>query len=175
MLKEILTKQQAKDRSLTRYYTGLPCVQGHDSERYTRNSQCIQCAKARLKKYTKTEKGKSAQSQRSKKWYDEGGGREFFQKTRVRRILGYVPEDFNSRPTVCPLCNTDDHPIVLDHSHLTNRFRGWICRECNSALGHARDSIQILENLIQYLRNNEALPVEQPRGVDCGSEVLGYG
>lgn len=38
-----------------------------------------------------------------------------------------------------------------DHDHNTNTFRGWLCHKCNMALGNMNDSIQRLENAINYL------------------------
>lgn len=39
----IITRQEAIERGLTRYFTGKPCPQGHLSERYTRKSGCVEC------------------------------------------------------------------------------------------------------------------------------------
>jgi len=41
---EIITREEAKTKKLKRYFTGKPCVQGHVSERYTRNNYCIECS-----------------------------------------------------------------------------------------------------------------------------------
>jgi hypothetical protein len=40
---EIVTKQQAKDRGLKRYFTGVPCKRGHICERYIQGGACIEC------------------------------------------------------------------------------------------------------------------------------------
>lgn len=40
---EIVTRHQAIDQKLSRYYTGKPCKRGHLSERYTQMSACIEC------------------------------------------------------------------------------------------------------------------------------------
>jgi hypothetical protein len=40
----------------------------------------------------------------------------------------------------------------IDHDHLTNNFRGLLCRACNHMLGNARDRIAVLQNAIQYLK-----------------------
>lgn len=45
MNKEIITRKEAIELGLDRYYTGKPCKNGHMSERYTKTSACIECLK----------------------------------------------------------------------------------------------------------------------------------
>jgi hypothetical protein len=42
----VLSREDARAQGLKRYYTGVPCVKGHDAERYTRDGRCVQCATA---------------------------------------------------------------------------------------------------------------------------------
>lgn len=46
-----ITRAQAAESGLTRYYTGKPCNRGHDAERFVSNGSCIQCQKARTRVY----------------------------------------------------------------------------------------------------------------------------
>ena len=41
----IVTLEEARAAGLTRYFTGKPCPKGHMSERRTKGSACLQCAK----------------------------------------------------------------------------------------------------------------------------------
>lgn len=67
----------------------------------------------------------------------------------------------------CAICGTDSPDITgkfkqwcIDHDHACcpglytcgKCIRGLICRKCNFALGCARDSTDILEKMLQYLR-----------------------
>ena len=45
--------------------------------------------------------------------------------------------------------------LCIDHCHSTNRIRGLLCCECNSALGKFKDNIELLESAIRYLRKAE--------------------
>lgn len=47
---DCITRDQAKELGLKRYYTGLPCKHGHFAERYVCNSQCCECVLERWKK-----------------------------------------------------------------------------------------------------------------------------
>lgn len=40
---EIITKQEAKEKGLKKYYTGKPCIKGHLSERNVCDDKCRQC------------------------------------------------------------------------------------------------------------------------------------
>ena len=39
------TRQEAKDRGLTRYFTGEPCLRGHYWYRWTKSAQCTKCVR----------------------------------------------------------------------------------------------------------------------------------
>lgn len=42
---EVMTRLQAAEKGLLRYYTGKPCRRGHHAERYTRSNMCVECSK----------------------------------------------------------------------------------------------------------------------------------
>lgn len=49
-------------------------------------------------------------------------------------------------------CIDHDHRCCPGQFSCGNCVRGILCNWCNSALGHAEDSVDILENLIKYLK-----------------------
>ena len=51
---------------------------------------------------------------------------------------------------LCQSCG-EEPAKVWDHDHKTMEHRGWLCNRCNLALGHAKESIERLGNLIRYL------------------------
>jgi len=73
---KIISLEEARMRKLGRYYTGIPCVHGHLTERVTRNRRCLECAriddrnkKASLK-YKMSEKNILRQRKRDMKKFD---------------------------------------------------------------------------------------------------------
>jgi hypothetical protein len=50
----------------------------------------------------------------------------------------------------CELCRKEG-PTVLDHCHVTGRFRGWLCGECNVGLGKLGDDLASVRRAIAYL------------------------
>lgn len=67
-------------------------------------------------------------------------------------------EMFTSQGNKCAACpatepgKSDWH---IDHCHKTGRVRGVLCRDCNIALGFARDNPTTLRNLADYLEKQE--------------------
>lgn len=43
---EIISRAEARERGLSRYFTGRPCKYGHIRERSTRSKRCVSCATA---------------------------------------------------------------------------------------------------------------------------------
>jgi recombination endonuclease VII len=56
------------------------------------------------------------------------------------------------KPKKCEACGRSDRKICFDHCHRSKKFRGWICSNCNSVLGYAKDSVPTLRKLITYLQ-----------------------
>ena len=51
----------------------------------------------------------------------------------------------------CPICEKHTTSWVLDHCHFTDKFRGYICNNCNLGLGRFNDDIKLLHKAIDYL------------------------
>ena len=63
----------------------------------------------------------------------------------------------------CPVCKRTYEAIkflgnrhggwCLDHDHKTGKFRGWLCHDCNKALGFFKDNVGLLKSAIEYIEN----------------------
>ena len=43
--KRIMTRKEAKEAGLPRFFSGKPCLRGHLTERHTSSNQCVECAR----------------------------------------------------------------------------------------------------------------------------------
>ena len=73
-------------------------------------------------------------------------------RNEQKAILRQLHKD-NPKPAdcTCPICKGENQDLVLDHNHITGEFRGWICNDCNSAIGKLGDSHEVLARAIAYL------------------------
>ena len=56
-------------------------------------------------------------------------------------------------PGPCPVCGKHTVKWVLDHSHTSNTFRGYICNDCNLGMGKFDDNPNIIYKAWKYLTN----------------------
>jgi hypothetical protein len=65
----------------------------------------------------------------------------------------------------CPICERNMKKLtklgqpmynkwVLDHCHVTNTFRGWLCNSCNAGLGRFQDNLIKLKRAYNYLKGH---------------------
>ncbi len=138
----IVTRAEAKERGLARYFTGKRCKNGHRSERYFRGGSCIECWNF----YRSRDLDRRRESERQK--YDTS--------LRVGRVERLLKRAGRPKPFSCEICAGNAGGIVFDHCHASGKFRGWICGYCNRALGFAEDSPSILRLMAQYLERFSA-------------------
>ncbi len=82
---------------------------------------------------------------------------------------------------LCAICK-QDKDLCVDHEHLPGdseqgrvygKIRGLLCVNCNTMLGHAYDSIPVLESAIAYLRHHTPpAQIEEPDGPDHQQRVI---
>ena len=58
----------------------------------------------------------------------------------------------------CKICKRHEsefkYGLAVDHCHDTDKIRGLLCANCNRGLGYLKDSVELLELAIQYLKSN---------------------
>ncbi len=67
---------------------------------------------------------------------------------------------FVAQNGVCAICsrlNLSGRRLAVDHDHATGKVRGLLCSRCNSAIGLARESLDVLKKTVLYLEKHETL------------------
>lgn len=54
--------------------------------------------------------------------------------------------------TPCQNCGKPNEMLVFDHCHKTDAFRGWLCYQCNTAIGNLGDDLKGLQKAAKYLK-----------------------
>jgi hypothetical protein len=66
----------------------------------------------------------------------------------------------------CPICKKNEEQLqgtggkksgtwCCDHNHENGMFRGWLCHNCNRAIGTMNDDIERLLAAVEYLKRNK--------------------
>ena len=72
----------------------------------------------------------------------------------IRKKLGITEEVFNELMLKenCDICGvTLVKKKCIDHCHATEKVRGVLCNNCNTALGLVKDNTEVLSNMISYI------------------------
>jgi len=82
------------------------------------------------------------------------------QKLKAKFIDSYPDENYE-----CPICKRKEIEVrglggkktsswCCDHDHKSGKFRGWLCHDCNRALGNFKDSTDILKRASDWLEKS---------------------
>jgi hypothetical protein len=87
-----------------------------------------------------------------------------------KHIWGLSPEEHEAMKLKqggrCAICK-EVKDLYIDHHHKTDITRGLICRPCNFALGHIKDSIEIAKRIVEYLEEHKSAADPSATGKRC--------
>jgi hypothetical protein len=111
----------------------------------------------RKKTYLTEEERLDAVRKNSLRYGKTEKGRLSRKKAKLHFDYGLTVEEFdmmyNEQEGKCACCNKHfDVTPHIDHNHLTNKVRGLLCPNCNKAIGLVYEDIDILNNIITYLK-----------------------
>lgn len=114
------------------------------------------------------QKHKARYSEAQRRW-NEGHREEIAARQRasyLRRRTAKIGAAARPMPQGCELCGRmGSRGLHFDHDHATGAFRGWLCQNCNRALGYVHDSVELLSKMIEYLKASRGPRLVQ-RGVE---------
>ena len=74
---EIISREEARERGLKRFFTGEPCKYGHVAERYVSTGACVECARLNAKRWQDENREKYKDYQRE------------WRKANPEKVKGY--------------------------------------------------------------------------------------
>jgi hypothetical protein len=93
----------------------------------------------------------------------------YFRNSRLKNLFGITYLEYQKilkkQNNVCAICgNTESlkdvwsngiRSLAVDHCHETNKVRGLLCGNCNTALGKFKDNIKLMKKAIKYLEKHK--------------------
>jgi len=102
---------------------------------------------------------KVCKNRESKKYYENNPLAK--KEQDMKRTYGITLDDYDrmlkSQNNRCAICNGTETGriaskyLAIDHCHTTGKVRGLLCFTCNTAIGHMKDDVELLEKAIAYL------------------------
>lgn len=139
----LITRKEARQRGLSRYFTGKVCPHGHITERYVTGKACVGCRRDK---------------RRRQHWRANPVAVRQRSRRAAAKRKGYAPPPNEhacpSRPSdgQCECCKRiSANPLCLDHDHATGEFRGWLCRSCNTAIGAFKEDVSTMRLGVAYM------------------------
>jgi Recombination endonuclease VII len=124
--------------------------------------RCKECTNTKTRAYAKA--NPMLTKQRKAAWHNaiQPSGLTKNKEMHLRKGYGLSGDDFSvllkAQGYKCGCCggpfaaNSHKRPMHVDHDHRTGKVRGILCGGCNLILGHAKDSVEVLQRAIFYLQ-----------------------
>lgn len=128
---------------------------GKGSKLGYRRSYCIECGKKRNRNADKT-RDVEKRLEYNKKYRAKESSKEKMKYYSIKRRFGLSRNEYDYYVSygVCYICGNECKPFV-DHCHSTGKVRGILCNSCNVYLGRIKDSVDVLERMMVYLKNGD--------------------
>lgn len=117
-------------------------------------NRCVECRKVSNERCKK----KNPNRKMTRNYY-------FIGKDKFKVEIKEYEKLFKEQNGLCKICNLPEtmksanaysiKRLAIDHCHKTKKIRGLLCHHCNVSLGAFKDSIELLEVAIQYLKDSQ--------------------
>lgn len=170
-----LVRATAFENGEKRYFTGVPCKNGHLVERYSFDGICVECSRLKKDRWFKAKlladpgwnaRQKAKDRARHPEKYKARMAKfvssrteEYWLTTRAKRYglsLASFLAMYEAQGGKCWICSKPcdlrgKAHICIDHCHKTKRVRGLLCQTCNKSIGQFKDDPALLRRAAEYL------------------------
>ena len=118
---------------------------------------CSRCGKTKeLSCFSKRSSRPSGVQSKWKEWETEVRRKYYKPHEVARRKFKLTEDQYNDlmKNENCQICDAELTKKCIDHCHSTNKIRGVLCNNCNTALGLVGDNVDTLHKMITYLGIN---------------------
>jgi hypothetical protein len=177
----VITKADAIAQGLTKYFTGIPCFNGHLAKRLVSNDCCTQCLVLAMRKHRANPENRAKGNHQTREYMrklrmdpvrraelnakkreiakTEKGRkitRNYVLRTQMNTSIEQVEAALERQNHQCSVCKKDLRGLnwgkkVCDHDHVTGQFRSVLCCKCNAGLGWFNEDPQLMRAAIEYL------------------------
>lgn len=108
----------------------------------------------------RSEAGRQRRRQAERERYAQAKAQDpaIARRRAIKQRYGLTLEEYEARLAAqdgrCYVCGRTDTIMHLDHNHLSQLLRKFLCGPCDRALGFAYDSPEILRALADYLEED---------------------
>jgi len=136
-----------------------------DGSYMTYNTKRRSCFSCQSKKQKDADLKRLGSEESLREYASEKSRKCMFKKFGLTLEEGYAKlKEQNSQCKICDRTISLDRSAqrnekaVLDHCHLTGKFRGFLCHKCNVAIGHLGDSPELVKKALDYLSSHIIVP-----------------
>jgi len=128
-------------------------------------SHCKECMKKSYKKWVENNRSKSIEYSKKHRLLNPEKVKFTIKKTRLKKY-GLSIEEYDKmikeQNNKCAICGCEEKgrrkngrliKLAIDHDHKTDKVRGLLCVNCNTAIGLTKENLFILIKIIEYLRS----------------------
>jgi len=160
LLKIKAAEKYQETKEITKEKRKLAAKEYHSKNKKQRNQKNKENYLLKKEEYhTRTRKYRSLNKEKLNKRQRDNLTPEKRKVFKVKSKYGITIEEynkmFNTQKGCCFICKIHQtnlkKKLFIDHNHETGKVRGLLCGHCNSAIGFAKENIDILNNIINYL------------------------
>jgi hypothetical protein len=121
-----------------------------------KGEQRWRCRQAKLDWEKNSQRFRNYQQRYAAEYYERTRGKS--QRASWLRRYGLTQDDYDKllekQGGVCAICGDPpkEKHFCVDHCHESGKVRGLLCRHCNAGIGQLKDSIELVEKALTYLK-----------------------